>query len=143
VELLQQSFGGVYAARDRALFLLGVKTGFRISELLALQVGDVLQHGRIVDAITVARCHMKRKSEGRTVVVHTDAQAALQVWLTQLRQMKPVTPQTFLFQSRKGANQPISKVQAWKILHEAMVTNELTDTLGDPHDAENLCQSAL
>jgi hypothetical protein len=53
---------------------------------------------------------MKRKSEGRTVVVHAEAQAALQVWLTQLRQMKPVTPQTFVFQSRKGANQPISKV---------------------------------
>jgi integrase len=53
VELLQRSFGGVYAARDRALFLLGVKTGFRISEFLALRVGDVAQHGRIVDAISV------------------------------------------------------------------------------------------
>jgi site-specific recombinase XerD len=130
VDLLQQSFGGVYGARDRALFLLGVKTGFRISELLALRVGDVAPHGRIIDAITVARRHMKRKSEGRTVVVHAEAQAALQVWVTQLRQIRPVTPQTFVFQSRKGANQPISKVQAWQILHEAVVTNELTGTLG-------------
>ena len=130
VELVQQSFGGIYAARDRALFLLGVKTGFRISELLALRVRDVSQHGHIVDAITVARRHMKRKSEGLTVVVHADAQVALHVWITQLRQMISVTPQTFVFQSRKGTNQPISKVQAWKILHEAVVTNELIGTLG-------------
>jgi hypothetical protein len=33
VDLLQQSFGGVYADRDKALFLLGVKSGFRISWL--------------------------------------------------------------------------------------------------------------
>jgi integrase len=73
--------------RDRALFLLGVKTGFRVSELLALRVGDVSQHERIVDiiTITVARRHMKRKSEGQTVVVHAEAQTALQVWITQLR----------------------------------------------------------
>ena len=33
VMLVQRSFGGVYADRDKALFLLGVKSGFRISEL--------------------------------------------------------------------------------------------------------------
>jgi integrase len=49
VELVQQSFGGVYAERDQALFLLGVKSGFRISELLSLRVGDVSQHGQLVD----------------------------------------------------------------------------------------------
>jgi site-specific recombinase XerD len=37
---------------------------------------------------------------------------------------------TFVFRSRKGANRPISKVQAWRILHEAVTTNELTGKLG-------------
>jgi integrase len=31
-----------YAAWDRALYVLGVNTGFRLSELLSLRVGDVL-----------------------------------------------------------------------------------------------------
>jgi integrase len=31
-----QSFGGRYAARDRALFLVRLYTGFRITELLSL-----------------------------------------------------------------------------------------------------------
>jgi integrase len=41
VDLVTKSFGGTYAARDKALFILGVKSGFRISELLSLTVGDV------------------------------------------------------------------------------------------------------
>src|SRR4029450_11837103 len=41
VELMQASFGGRYATRDRALFLLGVKSGFRISELLSLRMGEI------------------------------------------------------------------------------------------------------
>ena len=39
VELMQAGFGGRYATRDRALFLLGVESGFRISELLSLRMG--------------------------------------------------------------------------------------------------------
>jgi integrase len=38
--VVSQSFGGTYAARDKALFLLGIKSGFRISELLSLTVGN-------------------------------------------------------------------------------------------------------
>jgi integrase len=35
------AFTGAYAARDRALFVLGLKSGFRISEMLSLRVSDV------------------------------------------------------------------------------------------------------
>ena len=73
---------------------------------------------------------MKRKREGRTVVVRADARAAVQGRTTRLRRMIQVTPQTFAFQSRKGVNRPLSTVQAWKILHEAVVTNDLTGTPG-------------
>jgi integrase len=44
VARVSQAFRGTYAARDRALFLLGVKTGYHISELPSLRVGDVWQH---------------------------------------------------------------------------------------------------
>jgi integrase len=130
VELVQHSFGGVYAARDKALFLLGVKSGFRISELLSLQVGDVWQHGRLVDRVTVPRRHMKNKTEGRTVLLHPEAKTVLAAWLLTLRQRPGCTAQTFVFRSRKGGNQPISAVQAWRILHEAVTTNELTGKVG-------------
>jgi integrase len=134
VALISQSFGGTYAARDRALFIVGVKTGFRIAELLSLQVGDVWQYGRIVDQITVERRHMKGgkagKTSGRTVPLHPDAKAALAAWLLTLRLQPGVTAQTSVFRSRKGGNRPISPTQAWRILREACEANELTGKLG-------------
>jgi integrase len=130
VELVSRSFGGVYAARDKALFLLGVKSGFRVSELLSLRVGDMSPHGRLVDRVTVQRRHMKKKLEGRTVLLHPEAKAALATWLLTLRQSPDCTTQTYVFRSRKGGNRPISAVQAWRLLHEAVTTNELTGKLG-------------
>ena len=42
------AFTGTFAVRNRGLFLLGVSTGGRISELLSLQIGDVYQNGKPV-----------------------------------------------------------------------------------------------
>jgi integrase len=132
VRLVSQSFGGRYTPRDRALFILGVKSGFRIAELLSIRVGDVWQHARVVDHLTVRRAAMKQPREGRTVPLHPDAQAALATWLLTLRQRPGWTAQTFVCRSRKGMNQAISPVQAWRILREACDTNALTGTL-DTH----------
>jgi site-specific recombinase XerD len=130
VTLVAMSFGGMYAARDKALFLLGVTTGFRISELLSLTVGDVYQHGRVVERVTVRRAHMKRKTEGRTVVVHPKAQAALQVWLTEFAAAGALLPSRYVFASRKGVNRPICRETANQILHDAYATNGLNGQLG-------------
>jgi len=70
---VSRSFWGEHARRDKTLFLLGVKSGFRISELLSLRLRDVVQAGRLVDRVTVERRNMKKKLEGRTVLLHPDA----------------------------------------------------------------------
>jgi integrase len=41
VARVSQAFRNTYAARDWALFLPDVKTGYRISGLLSLRMGDV------------------------------------------------------------------------------------------------------
>ena len=41
-------FTGTYEVRNRSLFMLGVSTGGRISELLSLRVGDVYQNDKPV-----------------------------------------------------------------------------------------------
>jgi integrase len=104
IALVSRSFGGTYAARDRALFLLGIKTGFRIAELLSLRVGDVLQHQRIVDQLTVRRAHMKQQREGRTVPLHPEAKAALATWLMTLRESPAVTVHTAAIRSAISAS---------------------------------------
>src|SRR5512145_600640 len=75
-----QRFGGRYAARDRALFLVGLYTGFRITELLSLRWQACVRQGQVAAALTVARRAMKNKQRGRTVALHPHAQAALQAW---------------------------------------------------------------
>jgi integrase len=130
IALIRRSFGGVYANRDRALFILGLKSGFRISELLSLRVGDVFQHNRPVEHVTVRRAHMKQKTEGRTVPLHPDAKHALAVWIQELQAVGRGTATAYLFPSRQGGNRPISRIQAWQILTDAYRTNGLTGKLG-------------
>lgn len=110
---------GPYALRDRALFLLGIKSGFRISELLSLRLLDVMRAGRLLDRVSVARHNMKKKIEGRTILLHPEARAALQLWIDELRTQGYMTSDTFVFQSRKGRNAALSRVQAYRILQAA------------------------
>jgi integrase len=124
VTIASKSFSGTYAARNKALFLLGVRTGFRVSELLSLRVEDVYQNGQVADRVTVRRANMKKKIEGRTVVLHPEAKAAVATWL-----VEAYLTEGPLFPSRRG-NGAISRVQAWEILQEAYEANGLTGQLG-------------
>ncbi|MEE8303798.1 MAG: tyrosine-type recombinase/integrase, partial [Candidatus Tectomicrobia bacterium] len=105
-----QCFGGTYAARDRALFLLGCYAGFRISELLALSCGDVEQHGHIVDVVMVRRRHMKGQRQARRVPLHPVCKDALATWLATF----PHDHDTPVFKSRKGTK--AIRQHAWAIL---------------------------
>lgn len=51
IMLFSQSFQGQHAYRNHALFILGIKTRFRISELLSFRVSDVYRCGRILDQV--------------------------------------------------------------------------------------------
>ena len=112
------------------MFLLGVRAGFRISEILSLRLGDIVQSGKIVERVRVARAHMKGKREGRTVLLHPAARDALATWVEQLRSDGYMTADVFLFQSRRGANRAISRVQAWRVLNRAFQDVGLTGNLG-------------
>lgn len=117
IKKVVKSFSGDFEKRDRALFLLGLKTGFRISELLSLRIGDVIQGGQIVDRLSVSRRNMKRKTEGRTVILHPEAKETLSAWLVESCPTDAL--ETFFFLSRRGENRPITRVQAWRILNRA------------------------
>lgn len=58
------SFEGSYAPRDKAIFVLGTKSGLRISEILSLRIRDVIQVGSIVDRIYVERKNIKKNLKG-------------------------------------------------------------------------------
>lgn len=107
VKEINQSFTGKFEHRDRAIFLLGVKAGFRISEILSLRIKDVIQTGQMVDRVTVSRKNMKRKIEGRTVLLHPEAKHALSKVIA-----SDADPNAFIFSSRNGLNKPLSRYGA-------------------------------
>jgi integrase len=127
---IMESFGGQYAARDRAVFALGRYTGERISAILQLKVGDIIQGGRVMDAVGYRRANRKGKTESRTVTLHPKAKKALTVWINQLAKGTILTADDFVFRSRKGhSSRPISRVQYHRILKGAIGPNELTGKL--------------
>lgn len=108
--------------RDRTLFVLGYRSGFRISELLSLKVADVFQYGSVVSRATVQRRYMKGKTSSRSVALHSEAAQAI----LSLIQSAGLAETDFLFQSRKGPkNSPLTRYQAWRILKQAFAKNKM------------------
>ena len=112
-------------ARDRALLLLGIRTGFRISELLSLTRESVFTNGRVKTRVSVPRRFMKGKKASREVVLHPEAQDALEELLREI----PQAPDTFLFLSREGKNQRLHRSSAWDILKKAFDACQLDGKL--------------
>lgn len=96
-----------FSLRDQAAFVLGMNTGFRATELLSLDVGDVCRDGCVRANVTVARRRLKggrgrrRKAiTSRTVPLNDAAIAALQRYLFSRFGSGPVMPKEPLFPSR-------------------------------------------
>jgi site-specific recombinase XerD len=114
--------------REAALFALGVATGFRISELLSLNIGDVVdKQGRALPYVTVKARNTKTK-EGRTVPLNSDARKAVEAQAKHLLS-EGATRESALFLSRKGKGvAAIGRVQAWRMLKALF---DLADVLGN------------
>jgi integrase/recombinase XerD len=101
--------------REKALFTLGFCTGYRISEILSLTLGDVVTDGHLHSHITVKACNSKTK-QGRSVLLNPTARAALAELVENMKGLPSDTP---LFLSRKTANgkaKAISRQQAHGII---------------------------
>ena len=114
-EQFKSSFTGAYKLRNSALFVLGVRSGFRISELLSLTVGDIIEPtGRLAEQVTVQKGYMKRKKESRSVPMHPEVAKHLReycAWLAERGQNGASRP---LFPGRTG--EPLSRRDYWRIL---------------------------
>lgn len=117
-EALIANVGGKYPLRDAALIEFGIRTGFRLSEILSLRVGDVFRNGRILDVVTVKRCWMKGRRASRTMPVHSKAAARLHDWLSAAGYTAEGMDNQPIF-SRQKTPIPMSRVQGWNIIKNA------------------------
>lgn len=119
VEKVRAFFKGKpYELRNVAMFTLGLKSGFRVSELLSLRIQDVAESdGAIKDRLHVKRKYMKKKLESRAVPMHPDAAAALSKWLVSLMPLYKENPAVFCTLQRP--EKAITRRQAARIFQTA------------------------
>jgi site-specific recombinase XerD len=129
VKAVVSKISGAHELRDKALFILGMRSGFRIQELLSLCVGDVVENGRMRERITVARRNTKGQIASRSVILHPEAAEYVFTWIKSLG-LRAHNPDCYLFVSGRGDNQPISRVQAWRILDSAFEAAGITGKTG-------------
>ena len=106
--------------RDRALLTIQWFTGFRISEVLSLTVGQVYRGGELLPRIGVPPRHLKGSyGSTRYVPVTPEMQRALERHWRWLSRRFDVTPEMPLFPSRKkgkdGRRRAIHRVTAHEL----------------------------
>ena len=87
----------------RCLLMTGVRTGYRIAELLSLRIADVydLDTDAVREYVTVAAKDMKGSREGRRVRVHGEAREVIAAHVAHLRSLRRIEAGWSLFPSRK------------------------------------------
>jgi len=117
--------------RDYTLFVLGIYTGLRISDILLLRVHDVADRAgkKLVVKDRIALREKKTK-KAKIIVLNKDAKSALRVYLA------ATTPKDEdpLFVSAKRAPdnslRPIGRWQAYKVLNRAAREAGIRDRIG-------------
>ncbi|UVI28181.1 site-specific integrase [Paenibacillus spongiae] len=91
-------------SRNYIMFLIGINTGFRISDILRLRVRDVL-------GSHISIREKKTRKEKRALITD-ELKRALQEFV------KGKSPHEYLIKSREGVNRPISREMAYKIMRD-------------------------
>lgn len=101
-------------ANDKRMYILYLilrYTGFRISDILPLTVGDV--RGKEELEIREKKTINRKNKESRSILIHDDLKEELNKYIENKGDWE------VLFPSRNGYNKPLSYEQSYRILKEA------------------------
>lgn len=102
--------------RDYCLFILGIYTGLRISDILNLRIKQIRDKTHIV-------IREKKTKKEKRIRIHPYLKKGLKEFLLDK------DPDEFVIKSRKGKNKPISRVRAYGILQDVAAEFNV-DSLG-------------
>ena len=131
IRRVSAAFSGTYEVRNRGLFMLGVSTGGRISELLSLRVGDVYQNDKPVTDLLFDKSIVKGKESSRAVPVNVDGRHAIDALVKWHRERYgDVDDKRALFPSRnKNGSVALNRQTAHDLLKEAFTAAGLNGKL--------------
>lgn len=124
-------FTGTFATRNSGLFMLGVSTGGRISELLSLCIGDVWQNDKAVTDLLFEKSVVKGGEVSRAVPVNADGRRAIDDLIAWHREKyRGVASTRPLFPSRnKKGTVPMNRQTAHEMLKQAFIAAGLNGKL--------------
>ena len=124
-------FTGTFQVRNLGLFMLGVSTGGRISELLSLTIGDVFQNGKPVSDLLYSKSIVKGGEVSRAVPVNVDGRDAIEALIDWHREKyATIAPTRPLFPSRnKKGTVAMNRQTAHDMLKEAFLDAGLNGKL--------------
>lgn len=110
--------------RDYMLFVIGINTGLRISDILTLKVADIKDK----QYITIKEQKTSKTKRANIMAIQEELN----------NYILGMSEDEYLFKSQKGNNKPISRVQAYRILNntaqrigiEEIGTHTLRKTFG-------------
>ena len=124
--------GTLFEVRNRGLFMIGVSTGGRISELLSLQIGDVFQNDKPVTDLLYNKSIVKGGEVSRAVPVNVDGRDAITALIDWHREKygNPLATTRPLFPSRnKNGTVAMNRQTAHEMLKAAFMTAGLNGKL--------------
>ena len=131
IRLVSACFDGTFEVRNRGLFMLGVSTGGRISELLSLQIDDVWQNDKAVSDLLFEKSIVKGGEVSRAVPVNRDGRRAIENLIAWHRDKYQNTESDRpLFPSRhKSGSVPLHRQTAHQLLKKAFIAAGLNGKL--------------
>ena len=116
-------FTGTFEVHNRGLFMLGVSTGGRISELLSLRVGDVYQNRKPVTDLLYGKSIVKGGEVSRSVPVNADGRRSIDELVNwHRRHYSSIASKRPLFPSRhKSGTVPMHRQTAHAILKTVFI----------------------
>ena len=109
--------------RDELLFTLGINTGLRISDILALKVGDVWRKKKVVDRLEIRESKTRKV---RLIVLSAKTCRLIQRYFAKERPKATCSEPLFL--SQKGGS--ISRQHAYYVLNKAARYVGITERIG-------------
>lgn len=100
-----------HSQRDLILFVLGINTGIRVSDLLSLKVGDLWDGREFTEFLYI---HDEKTGAQRAFYINDSVKKELTIYL----EKGHFRVNEYLFKSKKN-DQPITRQQAYRIINQA------------------------
>ena len=140
-ELIESYFTKKKELRNLAMFSIQRWAGYRIREVLSLKLSDLYTpDGEVNERIYIQPKKMKGGKKPRVIPIHPKLKDILQKYRDLLQSKNLFNLAHYAFQSRKGANEPISSVQAWRILKKAFTENGIYESVSTHSLRKTFCE---